>query len=177
MTPPPEERRTPGRRRQPRRPRQPRRRRQPRQPRRPTAAAVLALALTVAVTGATAGCDAAKETAGDLVSSATAAVASAAQRKMDEIKDGVNASGDVSAGPASVDGDRTVATVTATNPKDETADYTVMVTFRDDGGNFLDTVVLTIDGVGAGASKSGTARSNRALGGATTAEITRALRH
>lgn len=143
--------------------------------RRPTATAVLAL--TLAVTGATTGCDAAKETAGDIVSSATAAVASAAQQKMNEIKDGVNASGDVSAGPTSVDGDRTVATVTATNPKDKTADYTVMVTFRDDGGNLLDTVVLTVDGVGAGASKSGTARSNRTLGGATTAEIAQALRH
>ncbi|MGW6534313.1 hypothetical protein ACWGBV_11690 [Streptomyces sp. NPDC055051] len=143
--------------------------------RRPATAAVLLLAL--AATGATTGCDAAKETAGDIVSSATAAVASAAQRKMDEIKDGVNASGDVTAGPTSVDGDRTVATITATNPKDGTADYTVMVVFRDDGGNLLDTVVLTIDRVAAGASKSGTARSNRTLGGATTAEIVQALRH
>ncbi|MFD8014657.1 hypothetical protein [Streptomyces sp. NPDC058955] len=133
--------------------------------------------LALAVAGGAGGCDAAKEAAGDLVSSATAAVASAAQEKMDRIKDGVNATGDVTAGPTSVDGDRTVATVTAANPLDQTADYTVMVTFRDGGGNFLDTVVLTIDGVAAGASKSGTARSNRALGGDTTAEITRALRH
>ncbi|MGW4052089.1 hypothetical protein ACWENA_14785 [Streptomyces sp. NPDC004779] len=139
--------------------------------------AVLALTLALAVTGATTGCDAAKETAGDIVSSATAAVASAAQQKMDEIKDGVNAAGDVKAGPTSVDGDRTIATITATNPKDKTADYTVMVIFRDGGGNLLDTVVLTIDGVGAGTSKSGTARSNRTLGGATTAEIAQALRH
>ncbi|MFD4373563.1 hypothetical protein [Streptomyces sp. NPDC058486] len=139
-----------------------------------TAGAVL---LALAVTGAATGCDAAKDAAGDIVSSATAAVASAAQQKMDEIKDGVNAAGDVKAGATSVDGDRTVATITATNPKTSTADYTVMVTFRDDGGNFLDTVVLNIDGVAAGASKSGTARSNRTLSGATTAEITQALRH
>ncbi|MFD5767002.1 hypothetical protein ACFWIN_14420 [Streptomyces sp. NPDC127049] len=145
--------------------------------RRRPAALALTLTLALAVTGATTGCDAAKETAGDIVSSATAAVASAAQQKMDEIKDGVNAAGDVKAGPTSVDGDRTIATITATNPKDRTADYTVMVIFRDGGGNLLDTVVLTIDGVGAGTSKSGTARSNRTLGGATTAEIAQALRH
>ncbi|WP_206325186.1 MULTISPECIES: hypothetical protein [unclassified Streptomyces] len=140
-------------------------------------AALLALAVTGAVAGAATGCDAAKETAGDIVSSASSAVASAAQRKMDEIKDGANATDEVTAGPTSVDGDRTVATVTATNPKDATADYTVLVTFRDDGGNFLDTVVLTLDAVPAGASKSGTARSNRTLTGPTTAEIERALRH
>ncbi|MEU9857021.1 hypothetical protein [Streptomyces sp. NPDC047974] len=140
-------------------------------------AALLALAVTGAVAGAATGCEAAKETAGDIVSSASSAVASAAQRKMDEIKDGANATADVTAGPTSVDGDRTVATVTAANPKDATADYTVLVTFRDAGGNFLDTVVLTVDGVPAGASKSGTARSNRTLTGPTTAEIERALRH
>ncbi|WP_030747793.1 hypothetical protein [Streptomyces griseus] len=136
-----------------------------------------AVLLALAVTGAATGCDAAKEAAGDIVSSATAAVASAAQQKMDEIKDGANAGGDVRAGATSVDGDRTVATVTATNPKDSAADYTVMVTFRDDGGNLLDTVVLSIDAVPAGASKSGTARSNRTLSGPTTAEIAQALRH
>ncbi|GAA3066903.1 hypothetical protein GCM10017562_36630 [Streptomyces roseofulvus] len=133
--------------------------------------------LALAVAGGAGGCDAAKEAAGDLVSSATSAVASAAQEKMDQIKDGVNATGDLSAGPTSVDGDRTVATVTAANPLDRTADYAVLVTFRDGGGNFLDTVLLTLDGVPAGAAKSGTARSNRTLDGATTAEITRALRH
>ncbi|MEU2548088.1 hypothetical protein ABZ618_22055 [Streptomyces roseolus] len=148
----------------------------PRRLRRPVAA-LLALAATGAVAGAATGCGAAEEAAGDLVSSASSAVASAAGRKMDEIKDGANATADVTAGPAAADGDRTVATVTATNPKDATADYTVLVTFRDDGGTFLDTVVLTLDGVPAGASKSGTARSNRTLTGPTTAEIERALRH
>ncbi|MFF9339082.1 hypothetical protein ACF1CG_04820 [Streptomyces sp. NPDC014773] len=139
-----------------------------------TAGAVL---LALAVTGAATGCDAAKEAAGDLVSSATAAVSSAARQKMDEIKDGANATGDVSAGAASADGDRTAATITAANPGAATADYTVMVVFRDDGGNLLDTVVLNIGSVPARASKSGTARSNRTLEGPTTAEIARALRH
>ncbi|MER7539846.1 hypothetical protein ABTX77_34495 [Streptomyces sp. NPDC097704] len=136
---------------------------------------VVALAATVLL--ALTGCDNAKNKAGEIVSSATAAVASAAQEKMNEVKDGVNATGDVRAGATSTDGDRTVAEITATNPKDKTADYTIMVTFRDADGNLLDAVVLNIDGVEPGKSKTGTARSNRTLSGATKAEITQALRH
>ncbi|MER8046800.1 hypothetical protein [Streptomyces sp. NPDC094032] len=136
-------------------------------------AAALLLGLSLAVTG----CDQAKQAAGDIVSSATAAAASAAQEKMNEVKDGVNATGDVNAGATSQDGDRTVAEITATNPKDKTADYTVWVNFRDPGGNLLDSVVLNIDGVAAGTSKSGTARSNRTLTGDTKAEIQQAVRH
>ncbi|MEV4936522.1 hypothetical protein [Streptomyces zaomyceticus] len=136
----------------------------------------LGLAVTAAALTVT-GCDSAKETAGGIISTATAAVASAAEEKMNEVKDGVNATGDVAAGPTSTDGDRTVAQITATNPKDQNADYTVMVTFRDAEGNFLDSVVLSIDGVPPGESKSGTARSNRTLSGGTKAEIAQALRH
>ncbi|WP_030323746.1 hypothetical protein [Streptomyces flavochromogenes] len=142
-----------------------------------TKAAALSLAATTALTLAVTGCDTVKETAGDIVSTATAAVASAAEEKMNEVKDGVNATGDVKAGPTSTDGDRTVAEITATNPKDKTADYTIMVTFRDGDGNFLDSVVLNIDGVEPGKSKTGTARSNRTLSGEPTAEIAQALRH
>ncbi|MGW8357867.1 hypothetical protein [Streptomyces wedmorensis] len=137
----------------------------------------LALALATGTTLALTGCDAAKDAASDVIASATAAVASAAQEKMNEIKDGVDAAADVKAGRTSVDGDRTVAEITATNPKDKTADYTVMVNFRDGDGNLLDAVVLNIDGVEPGTSKSGTARSNRTLTGDTTAEIAQALRH
>ncbi|MEV7277024.1 hypothetical protein [Streptomyces sp. NPDC093111] len=136
-----------------------------------------AVALLLGASLAATGCDQAKEAAGGIVSSATAAAASAAQEKMNEVKDGVNATGDVKAGPTSADGDRTVAEVTATNPKDKTADYTVWVNFRDSGGNLLDAVVLNIDGVEAGKSKSGTARSNRTLTGETKAEIQQAVRH
>ncbi|KQX49580.1 MULTISPECIES: hypothetical protein [unclassified Streptomyces] len=137
----------------------------------------IALGLTAATTLTLTGCDQAKETAGDIIASATAAAASAAEEKMKEVKDGVNATGDVTAGPTSTDGDRTVAEITATNPKDKDADYTVLVTFRDGEGNFLDSVVLNIDGVPAGKSKTGTARSTRTLSGDTKAEIGQALRH
>lgn len=136
-----------------------------------------AVALLLGLSLASTGCDQAKEAAGGIVSSATAAAASAAQEKMNEIKGGVNANDDVTAGPTSTDGDRTVAEITATNPKDKTADYTVWVNFRDPGGNLLDAVVLNIDGVDAGKSKSGTARSNRTLTGDTKAEIQQAVRH
>ncbi|MCZ0980302.1 hypothetical protein O1L60_18455 [Streptomyces diastatochromogenes] len=141
--------------------------------RRTTGIVLVAAALLVPL----GGCDNAKEKAGEIVSSATAAVASAAQEQMDKVKDGVNATGDVSAGPTSADGDRTIATITATNPKDKTADYTIMVTFRDGDGNFLDSVVMNIEGVEPGKSKTGTARSNRTLSGTTKAEISQALRH
>ncbi|MGA5063524.1 hypothetical protein ACPB9E_07015 [Streptomyces exfoliatus] len=142
-----------------------------------TTAAALALAATTALGLTLTGCDAAQEKAGEVFSSATAAVASAAEEKMNEVKDGVNAGGDVEAGPTSTDGDRTVAEITATNPKDSAADYTIMVNFRDAEGKFLDSVVLNIGGVEPGASKSGTARSNRTITGATKAEISQALRH
>ncbi|MER5201690.1 hypothetical protein [Streptomyces sp. NPDC002825] len=145
--------------------------------RRTTAAALATTAALLVPLASLTGCDSATDKAGEIVSSATAAVASAAQEKMNEVKDGVNAGDDVKAGPTSTDGDRTVAQITATNPKDKTADYTIMVNFRDGNGNLLDAVVMNIDGVEAGKSKTGTARSNRTLSGATKAEIAQALRH
>ncbi|MEU0399232.1 hypothetical protein ABZ318_03110 [Streptomyces sp. NPDC006197] len=135
------------------------------------------LAATAAALLALTGCDAAKDKAGEIVSSATAAVASAAQEKMNQVKDGVNATDDVRAGATRTDGDRTVAEITATNPKDKNADYTIMVNFRDTEGNFLDSVVLNINDVAPGKSRTGTARSNRTLSGGTKAEIAQALRH
>ncbi|MGW3558529.1 hypothetical protein ACWDNT_14340 [Streptomyces sp. NPDC000963] len=141
---------------------------------RTAAGTVLGLAAALALT---AGCDSAGDAVGGAVSSATAAVASAAERKMDEVEDGVDAKGDVKTGEPRADGDRTVTEVTATNPGDEDADYTVMVDFRDGDGKLLDAVVLNIDAVAPGTSKSGTARSNRQLSGVAKTEIGRALRH
>ncbi|MFE0133788.1 FxLYD domain-containing protein [Streptomyces sp. NPDC059037] len=112
--------------------------------------------------------------AGEAVASATEAAAS----ELEKVKDGVNAKGDVKAADTTKpDGDRTTAEITATNSTDKKADYTISVDFRDSDGNLLDTVVLNINGVGPGDSKSGTARSNRSLSGTPKAEIRRALRH
>lgn len=141
-----------------------------------TSAALFALAVT-GVTGVTGCTEESKQAAQDIVSSATAAAASAAQEQMNKVKDGVNATGDVKSGPTKVDGDRTTAELTATNPTDKNADYTIWVNFRDGGGNLLDAVVMNINGVEPGKSKAGTARSNRTLTGETTAEVQQALRH
>ncbi|MEV0527136.1 FxLYD domain-containing protein [Streptomyces sp. NPDC050439] len=112
--------------------------------------------------------------AGEAVSSATEAASS----KMAEVKDGVDAKGDVKVdGPTKSEDDRTTAAITATNPKDKKADYTISVNFRDGDGNLLDTAVLNITDVEPGKSKSGTARSNRSLSGTPKAEISKALRH
>ncbi|MEU6983849.1 hypothetical protein ABZ946_10500 [Streptomyces sp. NPDC046324] len=137
------------------------------------ATALLALAMT-GVTGCT---DEDRQAAEDIVSSATAAAASAAEEKMNQVKDGVNATDNVKAGATGTEGDRTTAEITATNPTDSNADYTVWVNFRDEDGNLLDAAVLNIDGVEPAGSKTGTARSNRTLSGATKAEIQQALRH
>lgn len=142
-----------------------------------TGALVAVTALLALVS--TACSDEDRDKVGGAVSEATAAVASAAsaaEEKMKQVKDGVNATGDVKAGAIAADGDRTTAEITATNPKDKAADYTVLVNFRDDGGKLLDTVVLNIDGVEPGASKKGTARSNRSISGAAEAQIGQALR-
>ncbi|MCT4354773.1 hypothetical protein M5362_16715 [Streptomyces sp. Je 1-79] len=149
-----------------------------RTPARTLARAVCAAALLAPAVTGVAGCtDENQQKAQDIVSTATAAVASAAQEKMNAVKDGVKATEEVKAGPTKTDGDRTTAEITATNPTDANADYTVWVNFRDGGGNLLDSVVLNIDAVEPGKSKTGTARSNRTLTGETKADINQALRH
>ncbi|MFI6488283.1 hypothetical protein [Streptomyces sp. NPDC050564] len=113
--------------------------------------------------------------AGEALASATAE----AGRKLDEVKNGVNAKGDVKVDPhvtTASDG-RATAKVTVTNPASSQKSYAVQVNFRDKSGNLLDTVVVTVSDVAAGASKDATARSNRALSGDVTADVARAVRH
>ncbi|HET6857859.1 MAG TPA: hypothetical protein VFH94_12310 [Streptomyces sp.] len=112
--------------------------------------------------------------AGDAAASATAA----ASEKMAEVKNGVDAKGDVKVGAAKAAGDRTAAQVTVDNGTDKTHDYTVTVNFRDaGGGNLLDAVVVRVKDVAPGKSMEATARSNRTLKGETEAEVGAALRH
>ncbi|MFI6093278.1 FxLYD domain-containing protein [Streptomyces sp. NPDC051218] len=102
----------------------------------------------------------------------------AAASKMADVKDGVDAKGDVRVdGSTKSDGDRTTAEITATNKTTKKADYTISVNFRDGDGNLLDTAVLNITDIDPNQSKSATARSNRSLSGTPKAEISRALRH
>lgn len=110
----------------------------------------------------------------DVVASATAA----AGEKLNNFKNGVNAKSDVELGKPSTDGDgRATVKVTVKNSADSKKSYAIQVNFRDRSGNLLDTVVVTVDDVGAKASKDATARSNRKLSGEVKAEVGQALRH
>ncbi|MFD5424897.1 FxLYD domain-containing protein [Streptomyces sp. NPDC127084] len=107
--------------------------------------------------------------ASDLIASATA--------KLSDIQGGFDVTGDVKAGSTANENGRAVAEITATNNSSSTADFTVQVNFKDSDGNLLDAVVVNIDGVPAGGTKSADARSNRDLSGTPPAEIARAVRH
>ncbi|MFD3932935.1 hypothetical protein [Streptomyces sp. NPDC058614] len=158
----------------------------------------LAVAATAALAAPLTGCsddttpsDAASKAAsaasaaGDALSSATAelgdTLASAtaeAGQKFDEFKNGVNAKGDVKVGEATTDSDgRSTAKVTVTNSASSSKSYVVQIDFRDPSGNLLDTVVVTLNDIAAGASQDATARSHRTLSGDVTAEVARAVRN
>ncbi|MER5398751.1 hypothetical protein [Streptomyces sp. NPDC002599] len=112
--------------------------------------------------------------AGDALASATAE----AGRKFDEFKGGVDAKGEVKLGAASPDSDgRATVEVTVTNPTSSAKSYVVQVDFTDTSGNLLDTTVVTVNDVAGGASKNGTARSNRSLTGDVKTDVARAVRH
>ncbi|MFI1394322.1 FxLYD domain-containing protein [Streptomyces sp. NPDC020681] len=119
--------------------------------------------------------------ASSLSSQAAEAVESAtteAQRKLDEIKGGVNAKDVVKLGAPRAGGEgRITVTVTATNATDSDKSFAVQVNFRDQGGNLLDTVVVTVRDVAAGTSGNATAVSNRKLSGEVKAEVGSALRY
>ncbi|MFJ4712139.1 hypothetical protein [Streptomyces sp. NPDC088785] len=154
---------------------------------RATGMAVAAAALALAAAGCsdsdTSPSDAASKAASVASSAASRgadAVASAtaeASRKLDEIKGGVDAKGDVKLGDVRSDDGRATVQVTVDNGQSSSKSYVVQVAFRDKGGNLLDTVVVSVDDVGAGTSKKATARSNRSLDGDVSADVARALRH
>ncbi|MER7692559.1 FxLYD domain-containing protein [Streptomyces sp. NPDC097610] len=112
--------------------------------------------------------------AGDSLASATAE----AGRKFDEFRNGLNAKDEVKLGDrVSIDSaGRATVKATATNPTSAAKTYAVQVDFRDKGGNLLDTVVVTLNDVPAGAAKDAAARSHRTLSGDVTADVARAVR-
>ncbi|MFE9094367.1 hypothetical protein [Streptomyces sp. NPDC007264] len=124
---------------------------------------------------------AAASAAASLASQAASALASAtaeAGRRFDEIKGGTDAGGDVRTGTTSSDAEgRSAAELTVTNPTKQTRTYAVQADFRDSGGNLLDTVVVMVDDVAAGASKNATALSHRKLSGHVTVDVARAVRY
>ncbi|WP_234352869.1 hypothetical protein [Streptomyces sp. NRRL B-1140] len=112
--------------------------------------------------------------AAEAVESATAE----AQRRLDDIQDGIDVKGDVKTGAPVTGSDGRVRTeVTARNTDDATRSFAVQVDFRDGAGQLVDTVIVTVDHVQAGHSATATARSTHDLSGEVRTEVARAVRY
>ncbi|GGL65614.1 hypothetical protein GCM10010129_06450 [Streptomyces fumigatiscleroticus] len=116
-----------------------------------------------------------------LSSEAAEALASAkaeAKRRLDQIQNGVDVKDDVRLGEpvTAVDG-RTRVPVTVHNTTDAQKSFAVQVDFTDQGGNLLDTVVVTMDDIPAGATAKADARSTHDLAGEVHTTVYRAVRY
>ncbi|MFP3989026.1 FxLYD domain-containing protein [Streptomyces sp. E11-3] len=146
--------------------------------RREVAAVALAAVVVVGAVGCSEEDGSSPSDLASRVASAASDAASTAQRKLDDIKGGVNAKDAVRLGSTGTDGDgRTTVPVTAENTEGSQKSFAVQVNFRDEGGNLLDAVVVTVSDVPAGQSGEATARSSRKLSGEVKAEVGAALRH
>ncbi|MFE7855366.1 hypothetical protein [Streptomyces sp. NPDC057403] len=134
-----------------------------------------------AASAASAAASAASSAVASLASQGASALASAsaeAKRRLDEVKNGVNAKDEVSLGaPASAGDGRITVPVTVHNTANSAKSFVVQVSLNDSRGNLLDTCVVTVDNVAAGKDGNATARSNRKLSGPVRAEVARALRY
>ncbi|GGX14663.1 hypothetical protein [Streptomyces lomondensis] len=157
--------------------------------RRATGGAALAPALA-AVLAVLAGCGGdspadtarrAESAAESLASRASEAVESAtaeAERRLDDIRDGIDVKDDVRLGAVAVGSDgRARVEVTVRNTDAAARSFAVQVDFTDPGGGLLDTVVVTVHDVPADGSGTVTARSTHDLSGEVRAEVARALRY
>ncbi|MER8182778.1 hypothetical protein [Kitasatospora sp. NPDC094015] len=125
--------------------------------------------------GATSG---AASVAASVAASAVSSAQAAASSALSSVKGGLDAKSDISLGgvtPAS-DG-RLQVPLTVKNGGSQAYQYTVQVNFKDQSGNLLDVVVLTVPEVAAGGTAQSTATSNRTLSGNVTAEVASALRY
>jgi hypothetical protein len=112
------------------------------------------------------------------VSSALAQAGAAASSALAGAASALDVRSDVTTGPVqTASSGRSTSVVQVKNTSGSTADFTVVLTFRDDSGKVLDAVVMTIDKVPAGGTGSGTATSNRDLSGTVTVQVDSALRH
>ncbi|WP_239015506.1 hypothetical protein [Streptomyces sp. CdTB01] len=138
-------------------------------------------AASAASSAASAAASAASSAVASLASQGASALASAsaeARRRLDEVKNGINAKDEVSLGaPASAGDGRITVPVTVHNTANSAKSFVVQVSFNDSKGNLLDTCVVTVDSVAAGKDGNATARSNRKLSGPVRAEVARALRY
>jgi hypothetical protein len=147
-------------------------------------------ALTLALAAALTGCDGdspadsarkAESAVGSVASQASEAVESAtaeAQRRLDDIQDGIDVKGDAKAGPATVGSDgRARAEVTVANTDDSARSFAVQVDFTDAEDRLLDTVIVTVSNVQPGDSATATARSTHDVSGKVQADVARAVRY
>ncbi|GAA2048525.1 hypothetical protein GCM10009839_62680 [Catenulispora yoronensis] len=115
---------------------------------------------------------------GSAASQAASSASSAASSAISQIKGGVDAAGDVTAGAAKIDSDgKAVSELKVANPTADAHDYTISVAFDDPNGNLLDAVVVNASQVPANGTATAEARSNRQLTGTVTAKVTAAVRH
>ncbi|MFJ7417087.1 FxLYD domain-containing protein [Streptomyces uncialis] len=116
-----------------------------------------------------------------LASSAADSVSAAAadaQKKLDDITDGVDARDEVTlSGRAADDGGRATVPFTVRNTADSAKSFGVQVNFKDADGNLVDTVVVSVKDVAAGATKDATARGTHQVSGEVTAEVATAVRY
>ncbi|MCX4776148.1 hypothetical protein [Streptomyces sp. NBC_01264] len=121
---------------------------------------------------------AAVESAASEASDAAASAAAVAKDKLSEVKDGVDAKNEVTLGAPSADGaGHATVPVSVRNTDGSAKSFAVQVNFKDEGGNLLDTVVVTIPDVAPDSTGEGTARSNRSPSGTVKAETGTALRY
>lgn len=135
--------------------------------------------------GAVSSAASAVRSAGEAVSSAASEAAKAAESaaavakdKLGEVKNGVNAKDQVSLGTVATDTDGyTTVPVTVRNTDDAAKSFAVQVEFKDESGNLVDTVVVTVSDVAGQGTGQGTARSTHKLSGTVTAQTGTALRY
>ncbi|MFJ1565813.1 hypothetical protein [Streptomyces erythrochromogenes] len=135
--------------------------------------------------GAVSSAASAVRSAGEAVSSAASEAAKAAESaaavakdKLADVKNGVNAKDQVSLGTVATDTDGyTTVPVTVRNTDDATKSFAVQVEFKDESGNLVDTVVVTVSDVAGKGTGQGTARSTHKLSGTVTAQTGTALRY
>ncbi|MFF4015424.1 hypothetical protein [Streptomyces sp. NPDC001843] len=110
--------------------------------------------------------------------SALASATAEAGKRLDDVKNGVDAKAAVRLGTPTTTSDGHMSVqVTADNKADGTKSFAVQVDFKDNSGNLLDTTVATVANVPAGKSGKATAQSHRTLSGQVKTEVARALRY
>ncbi|MCH5674874.1 hypothetical protein [Streptomyces gilvus] len=110
--------------------------------------------------------------------SALASASAEARRRLEDVKNGIDAKDEVHLGTPATDADgRSTVAVSAHNSADTAKSFLAQIDFRDQAGNLLDTTVVTLNDVGAGKDAKATAHSNRKLSGSIRTEVARALRY